>query len=273
VCEFLDASVMGQLEVCGRHSLGDAQRAWATMARGIHRQHLEGLTSKQLVHATIRARSLYPRSPEAAERCVVPPINNNQVSFDDFVFTVVLTSNATDDSEFRVDAFEHMRLTAREDDMGDFRGITNLMMHAPPDTSAHVELSRIIKSLHEHDSPRPDYVDAWSPTAHLIAIRKADGTAVKVAHFAHTLNENVGEFGTGSYGSLTFDNGTPLLWDDGEVDYHMILIVMCEMATGHARAFCFAVAGIIPQRAGENMPNEILHALLNRRCDESLRVV
>ena len=62
-CKYLDAASLGQLEICGKTSLGDKARAWREKAAGVTRGNLAQLSNKQLLAAQARVQALIPSSP------------------------------------------------------------------------------------------------------------------------------------------------------------------------------------------------------------------
>ena len=130
-CKFLDADELGRLEMCGRQSLGDGARAWKDQMSRIHRGNLATMPPKTFLAARARAQELYPSTADVTS--VQAPFRpNSRVSFDEISFTVVLAYPVRNEV-FCPLAFEYMRLTGNQDEMGDLNGLGSLMLRASPE--------------------------------------------------------------------------------------------------------------------------------------------
>ena len=283
-CEFLDADELGRLEMCGRQSLGDGARAWKDQMSRIHRGNLATMPPKKFLAAHTRAQALYPSTADVAS--VQAPFRpNKSVSFDEFSFTVVLTYNGrqipgdpSSSEVCRSAAFEYMRLTGKQDEMGGL-GMGPLMFVVSPEDRGQAEVMpwlRALASYEDTDGMRA-FFDEWGPTLTFICTRKSDGAAIKVAVFdpcdtelevynpAHDDDDMDGN----EPGILHFKYG-PLLIKLGHrgPDDYMSLTITFDQDTGSVEAFGVEVC------AGDDdsvMSNEMLYKHLHARLNESTR--
>ena len=261
-CEFLDADELGRLEMCGRQSLGDGARAWKDQMSRIHRGNLATLPPKKFLAAHARAKALYPSTADVSG--VQAPFRPNEsVSFDEFSFTVVLAYRPSLSI-----AFQYMRLTGREDEMGGL-GLGPLMFVVSPEDRGQAVAMVWLRNLASYESTDEmrAFFEEWGPTLTLICTRKSDGAAIKVAVFDTPAS--------GSWGAvdrrdehviLNFNTGR-LLIQHGRGE--MMLSVVFDQATGSVEAFTGGVYHTA--HASDEMSNEMFYALLRARLDDSMR--
>ena len=272
-CSFLDADELGRLEMCGRQSLGDGARAWKDQMSRLHRGNLATLPPKKFLAAHARAQALYPSTADVSS--VQSPFRpNDSVSFDEFSFTVVLTySDPSDPSteSFRSAAFEYMRLTGKQDEMGGL-GMGPLMFVVSPEDRGQAEVMPWLRALAAKDSSDEAraFTEEWWPTLTLICTRKSDGAAIKVAVFDTPSSDyRDGVDRVDRLVILNFDTGRLLIQHGTDVcDCDMMISVKFDQDTGRVLSIS---AGVYYGSGSDEMSNDMFYALLHARLDESMR--
>ncbi len=274
-CKFLDADELGRLEMCGRQSLGDGARAWKDQMSRIHRGNLATLPPKKFLAAHARAQALYPSTADVTSVQAAPFRPNESVSFDEFSFTIVLTYNGRQipgdpsSSEIcRSAAFQYMRLTGKQDEMGGL-GLGPLMFVVSPEDRGQAGTAPLLLGLaaHEDTDGMRAFFEEWGPTLTLICTRKSDGAAIKVAVFDTPAPGSWGAVDrTDEHVILNFNTGR-LLIQHGRGE--MMLSVAFDQDTGRVEAFTGGVYHT--SHPSDDMPNEMFYALLRARLDDSMR--
>ena len=284
-CKFLDAASLGRLEICGRCALGDGAQAWIEKAAGVTRGNLAQLSNKQLLAAQARVQALIPASSKGAVGFAHNVRRDSEdVPFDEFAFTVVLSWNPLEsgDSDFRTTVFPFMRLAAKRNEMGEFSNRASFALFPSGQGADNVSsLLREAAVAYAEGIEFEDFMDFRTPRAYMICTRKADGAAAKVA-FWNT--DNIDEddwngmsestsFIHGGQCTFRFDYGELMIGhgSSGDYDYHMTLNIEFDQSNGQVIAFCSGVYHSTPDLAGSNMSNEMFLALLHARLDESTR--
>ena len=281
-CSFLDADELGRLEMCGRQSLGDGARAWKDQMSRIHRGNLATLPPKKFLAARARAQALYPSTADV-DSVPSPFRPNESVPFDEFSFTVVLTYNGRqipgDPSSSKVcrsAAFEYMRLTGKQDEMGGL-GMGPLMFVVSPEDRGQAEVMPWLRALAAKDSSDEAraFTEEWWPTLTLICTRKSDGAAIKVAVFDTPSSDYRDGVAPGSLLTddrlviLNFDTGRLLIQHGTDIcDCDMMISVKFDQDTGRVLSIS---AGVYYGSGSDEMSNEMFYALLHARLDESMR--
>jgi hypothetical protein len=281
-CSFLDADELGRLEMCGRQSLGDGARAWKDQMSRIHRGNLATLPPKKFLAAHARAQALYPSTADVAS--VQAPFRPNEsVSFDEFSFTIVLAYRARPLTlqVSRSIAFQYMRLTGKQDEMGGL-GLGPLMFVVSPEDRGQAGTAPFLRALaaYEDTDGMRTFFDEWGPTLTLICSRKSDGAAIKVAVFDTPSPDSWGAVDRSdehiilgfNTGRLLIQHGRirPGLQQDSYVcDYEMMVSVTFDQDSGRVEAFSGGVYHT--EHVSDEMPNEMFYALLCARLDESMR--
>ena len=282
-CSFLDADELGRLEMCGRQSLGDGARAWKDQMSRIHRGNLATLPPKKFLAAHARAQALYPSTADVTSVQAAPFRPNESVSFDEFSFTIVLTYNGRQipgdpsSSEIcRSAAFEYMRLTGKQDEMGGL-GMGPLMFVVSPEDRGQAEVMPWLRALAAKDSSDEAraFTEEWWPTLTLICTRKSDGAAIKVAVFDTPSSDYRDGVAPGSLLTddrlviLNFDTGRLLIQHGTDIcDCDMMISVKFDQDTGRVLSIS---AGVYYGSGSDEMSNEMFYALLHARLDESMR--
>ncbi len=274
-CSFLDADELGRLEMCGRQSLGDGARAWKDQMSRIHRGNLATLPPKKFLAAHARAQALYPSTADVTSVQAAPFRPNESVSFDEFSFTIVLTYNGRQipgdpsSSEIcRSAAFQYMRLTGKQDEMGGL-GLGPLMFVVSPEDRGQAGTAPLLLGLaaHEDTDGMRAFFEEWGPTLTLICTRKSDGAAIKVAVFDTPASGSWGAVDrSDEHVILNFNTGR-LLIQHGRGE--MMLSVAFDQDTGRVEAFTGGVYHT--SHPSDDMSNETFHALLRASLDDSMR--
>ena len=273
-CSFLDADELGRLEMCGRQSLGDGARAWKDQMSRIHRGNLATLPPKKFLAAHARAQALYPSTADV-DSVPSPFRPNESVPFDEFSFTVVLTYNGrqipgdpSSSEVCRSAAFEYMRLTGKQDEMGGL-GLGPLMFVVSPEDRGQAGTAPFLRALaaYEDTDGMRTFFDEWGPTLTLICSRKSDGAAIKVAVFDTPALDSWGAVDRrDEHVILNFNTGR-LLIQHGRGE--MMLSLAFDQDTGRVEAFTGGVYHT--SHPSDDMSNETFHALLRASLDDSMR--
>ena len=284
-CKYLDAASLGQLEICGKTSLGDKARAWREKAAGVTRGNLAQLSNKQLLAAQARVQALIPSSPGG----VVGFANNvrrwsEDVPFDEFSFTVVLSWECGA-GLFHTTVFPFMRLIVKRDEMDDNSRFSSFAFvpsgQGAADNSSPLLREAVVASA--EGTEVGDFKTFFTPRAYMICTRKADGAAVKVAFwdtdcFDEDYYDDMVDMSSDPDGSrgncmLRFDHGELMIGhgSSGVYDYYMTLSTVFDPSNCRVLAFCSGVFHSTSELAGSNMSNEMFLALLHARLDESIR--
>jgi len=279
-CEFLDAASLGRLEVCGKTSLGDKTRAWSEKAAGVARGNLGQLSNKRLLAAQARVQALIPSSSEESVGFAHNVRRGSEdVPFDEFSFTVVLSSYSESD-EFETTVFPFMRLVVKRDEMDDDSNFSSFAF-LPSGQRAADNSSPLLREAAVANAEGADieeFKEYKTPRAFMICTRKSDGAAVRMAFwdedcFDEDCWDGMSSWPGGGKCMLRFDRGELLIGHGSSLDYdyYMTLNMVFDQSNGRVIAFCSGIFHSTEDLAGSNMSNEMFYALLHARLDDSTR--
>ena len=278
-CEFLDSATLGRLELCGKTSLGDKTRAWSEKAAGVTRGNLAQLSNKRLLADQARLQALIPSSSEESVGFAHHVRRGSEdVPFDEFSFTVVLSSYSESD-EFQTTVFPFMRLVVKRDEMDEdsnFSSFAFLPSGQGAENIAPLLRKAAVASAEGVDIE--EFKEFHTPRAFMICTRKSDGAAVRVAFwdedcFDEDCWDDMSSYPGGGKCMLRFDRGELLIGHGSSLDYdyYMTLNMVFDQSNGRVIAFCSGVFHSTEDLAGSNMSNEMFYALLHARLDDSTR--
>ena len=270
ICSFLDPKALGRLEIVGR--VDGISRAWESKANGVARGALGPMSSKRLVTAHARMRSLYPMdSSEAFQGIARPP----PLDFDEFAFSLVVSYREDGDGDYRWSAFEFMRLISAEEKMGFLAPRGQFAMFPPAEAHGH-DISEFL--LEANDKYVGDgrlgvafLSDYFQLSAFLICTRKTDGTSIRVVDF-HQIDDNSAGFAIQADGAgcIYFINGELFERYEGDaLGYEMALQLYFDDSTGRVLGFAPSVFQTARETAASYMDPEIFHALLRSRLQDA----